>query len=170
MKPPELLQNIYWRTGFYSHIIFGGVALLIGWAQFPKRFRTKRIQLHRKIGFVYVVSAIISSLAGIVGGFIASGGIIAQAGFVMLGAIWFYTTLMAFIHIRKKNIAFHEKFMIYSYAICFSAVTLRLWMPFLIAIFGDFVSAYRVVAWLCWIPNLFVAYFIVKRKKQVFNT
>jgi len=29
--------------------------------------------------------------------------------------------------------------------------------------YQDFVPAYRVVAWLCWVPNLMVAYLIVKR-------
>ena len=65
--------------------------------------------------------------------------------------------------IKEGNIKRHQKFMIYSYAACFAAVTLRIWLPALIAIYQDFIPAYRIVAWLCWVPNIMVAYFIVKR-------
>ena len=50
--------------------------------------------------------------------------------------------------------------MIYSYAACFAAVTLRLWLPLLVFLFGDFIKAYVLVSWLCWVPNIIVAYFI----------
>ena len=53
--------------------------------------------------------------------------------------------------------------MIYSYAACFAAVTLRIWLPMLSALIGDFVIAYRIIAWLCWIPNIIWANQIVKR-------
>ena len=56
--------------------------------------------------------------------------------------------------------------MVYSYAVCFSAVTLRIWLPILIAITGEFESAYLIVGWLSWVPNLIVAYFIVNRKNR----
>ena len=55
--------------------------------------------------------------------------------------------------------------MIYSYAACFAAVTLRIWLPILTSILGEFLSAYRIVAWLCWVPNLIVAYIISNTKK-----
>jgi hypothetical protein len=40
---------------------------------------------------------------------------------------------------------------------------LRVWMPLLILVFGEFLIAYKIVAWLCWVPNLVFAYFWVKR-------
>jgi hypothetical protein len=56
--------------------------------------------------------------------------------------------------------------MIYSYAACFAAVTLRLWLPLLVIGFGDFIKAYTVVAWLCWVPNILVAYLIVRKLRS----
>ena len=56
--------------------------------------------------------------------------------------------------------------MIYSYAACFAAVTLRIWLPLLIVSLGDFITAYRIVAWLCWVPNLMVAYFLVDKRNE----
>ena len=53
--------------------------------------------------------------------------------------------------------------MIYSYAACFAAATLRLWLPALTSLTNDFIPAYRMVAWLCWIPNLVFAHYLQKK-------
>src|SRR5215212_10181532 len=65
LKSEALLANAFWNIGFYSHIVPGGIALLIGWIQFNKKIRTKRLTWHRTIGKVYVCAALISSFAGI---------------------------------------------------------------------------------------------------------
>jgi uncharacterized membrane protein len=162
-KTDFLLGNVFWNIGFYTHIVFGGVALLVGWIQFSSSLRNKHLQLHRFIGKIYVVAALLSSLAGIGIGIFATGGRQAALGFVCLGITWFTTTLVAYIYIRHMQVQQHRKMMIYSYAACFAAVTLRLWLPLLSAWLGDFTTAYRIVAWLCWVPNLFVANLIYRR-------
>lgn len=162
-KKPELLNSIFWNIGFYTHIISGGLALLVGWIQFSSKMRTRNILLHKQVGKFYLIAVFLSSIAGIYIGFYATGGIISSLGFISLGIIWFYTTLMAYLHIRNKRIEQHQKMMIYSYAACFAAVTLRIWLPILIMIFGDFNKAYVIVAWLCWVPNLLLAKLITSR-------
>ncbi len=162
-KPAWLLSSIYWNTGFYLHIIPGGVALLIGWMQFSTKLRLRYLSLHRGIGKIYVVAAIVSAMAGISIGFFATGGFIAAAGFICLGIVWFTTTLYAFVSIRQGKIVAHQRLMIYSYAACFAAVTLRIWLPLLTTWLGDFNTAYRIVAWLCWLPNMFVASLLCRR-------
>ena len=162
-KKPELLNSIFWNIGFYTHIISGGLALLVGWIQFSSKMRTRNILLHKQVGKFYLIAVFLSSIAGIYIGFYATGGIISPLGFISLGIIWFYTTLMAYLHIRNKRIEQHQKMMIYSYAACFAAVTLRIWLPILIMIFGDFNKAYVIVAWLCWVPNLLLAKLITSR-------
>lgn len=163
-KSESLLSNVVWNIGFYGHIMFGGIALLIGWMQFSKKMRTRHLNRHRLVGKIYVVSAIISGVCGIYIGFYATGGLISSIGFILLGVFWLYTTITAYKAIRKGDIELHQGFMIYSYALCFAAVTLRIWLPLLTIAFGDFVPAYRVVAWLCWVPNVVFAYFWVRRK------
>lgn len=162
-KSATLLADKVWQAGFYSHITFGGICLLIGWVQFNRKWRDTNLALHRRIGKIYVVSAIISSLAGIYIGFYATGGVIASLGFITLGIIWPLTTWQAYRHARNGETDPHRRLMYYSYAACFAAVTLRLWMPFLILVTGDFLQAYRIVAWLCWMPNIGVA-FLLNRK------
>src|SRR6185369_8208412 len=170
LKTEAVLTSPFWNIGFYSHIIPGGIALLIGWIQFNERIRTKRLTLHRMIGTVYVSAALVSSLAGIYISCYATGGIIASSGFMCLGLFWFYSTYRGYSSIIERNINAHKEMMIYSYAACLAAVTLRIYLPILSFAFGDFIKAYLVVAWVSWVPNLVVAFYINKRRKAAANT
>ena len=116
---------------------------------------------------MYVACVLPSSLASIGIGFFATGGLVAATGFICLGIIWFSTTLMLYLQIRRMQVEQHRVLMIYSYAACFAAVTLRLWLPLLILMLGDFAVAYPIVAWLCWVPNMLVAGLIVSRLKHL---
>jgi len=163
-KSDELLANVFWNIGFYGHILFGGLALTIGWVQFSKKMRKAYLTGHRTIGKVYVIAVLISGSCGIFIAFNATGGLVTTLGFMGLGIVWLYTTIKAYFAIRKGDLALHEGLMIYSYAACFAAVTLRIWLPLLTLTLGDFNTAYRIVAWLCWIPNIIFAFFWVRRK------
>jgi hypothetical protein len=163
-KSNELLASVLWKTAFYGHISFGGLALLVGWSQFVKKWRMQHLKWHRNIGKIYVVSALISGLCGVYLGFFATGGLVSSLGFISLGVIWLFTTSRAYIAVKNKDLSLHQGMMIYSYAACFAAVTLRIWLPFLTIVFGEFLLAYKIVAWLCWVPNMVFAYFWVKRK------
>lgn len=162
-KGVQLLSSTVWYTSFYTHITMGGLALLVGWAQFGKKWRDKHLRLHRNLGKIYVISAILSALSGIYIGFYANGGIISASGFVGLGVVWFFTTFRAYTSIKAGDVMTHQKMMIYSYAVCFAAVTLRLWLPLLGVILGNFGLAYIIVAWLCWVPNMWVAHRLVSK-------
>ncbi|WP_343485575.1 DUF2306 domain-containing protein [Allomuricauda sp. d1] len=163
-KSTELLANNLWNLGFYGHITFGGIALMTGWSQFSKKLRNKRLQLHRNLGKTYVFTVLISGICAVYIGFYATGGWATSLGFILLGLVWLSTTLSAYFAIRRKDIVMHQKMMMYSYAACFAAVTLRLWLPILHhVVFGEFLAAYKVVAWLCWVPNLMVAHFLVRK-------
>ncbi|HYO78416.1 MAG TPA: DUF2306 domain-containing protein, partial [Thermoanaerobaculia bacterium] len=92
-------------------------------------------------------------------------GWITHLGFGTLGAFLVFTTLAAFLAIRKGDVERHRSWMIRSYALMFAAVMLRLELPFLGAAFG-FDDGYRIVAWLCWIPNALVAEAIVRSRSS----
>ncbi len=92
----------------------------------------------------------------------ATGGIVASLGFIGMGSVWFLTTFKAYRDIRNRKILSHQRMMIYSYATCLAAVTLRIYLPIFISFFNDFNKAYVSVSWLSWVPNLIVAYFIIQ--------
>lgn len=166
-KSLDVLQSQIWKTAFFAHIIFGGISLFIGWRQFGSTFRNKYIKLHRIIGKLYISAVVISSVSAVYMGIYANGGIISSVGFIMLGFIWLITTLAGVTQIRKGNVIKHQQFMVYSYACTFAAVTLRLWYPLLQSIIHDPNKSYLAVAWLCWLPNLLVAYWINKKNLEI---
>lgn len=163
-KSTELLNQTLWNATFYLHISFGGLALLIGWLQFSNKLRSNNISLHRIIGKTYMIAVLISGLCSLYIALHATGGIVSIAGFFIMGIIWLTTTALGFKAIKNGDIASHRKFMVYSYASCFAAVTLRIWLPLLVIAFNAFNPAYRIVAWLSWVPNLIVAYFIANKR------
>ena len=161
-KPDTLLKDNLWHTCFYMHITFGGIALLTGWEQFSTKLRLKYLKAHKLIGKVYLVSVLLSGLAGLYIAFYATGGIISKLGFGALAVLWLFSAIMAYVRILQKNITAHQNWMLRNYALTFAAVTLRLWLPFSqIALHLDFIKAYHIAAWLCWLPNLFFAEVII---------
>jgi uncharacterized membrane protein len=163
-KSSDLLSSSIWQLFFNLHIIFGGIALLVGWTQFSEHVRNKYRNIHLVLGKIYVFAVFISGISALYIAVYATGGWVAKSGFFCLGIIWLFTTIQAYRHARSKFFSLHEKMMIYSFAACFAAVTLRLWLAPLSVLFGEFIPAYRLVAWLCWVPNIIVAFFIVRQK------
>ncbi|MBL7806559.1 MAG: DUF2306 domain-containing protein [Saprospiraceae bacterium] len=157
-KSDALWAATTYKAGFYTHVLFGGIAMLLGWAQFMPGWRRRFPQRHRQMGKGYVLAAIPASLAGVYLSFYAEGGLVGKTGFFLLGWIFLITTLLAYSAAKKQDFVVHERWMYYSYAACFAAVTLRLWMPILVPLFGSFTPAYQVVAWLCWVPNMLFAW------------
>lgn len=164
-KSDALFNHLGWRIGFYTHIVNGAVALLVGWTQFVKPWRTRYLQLHRWLGKLYVVAVTISAIAGISISPFSTTGFIAALGFGSLGVIWLLVTIQALRKVWARDLIKHEQLMVYSYAACFAAVTLRLWLPILLIGFQlKFSVAYPIVAWLCWVPNLLFAHWLAQKK------
>lgn len=162
-KTDEVLTDPAWNVGFYIHIAFAGLAMLAGWTQFSPRIRKLHLGIHRTLGKIYVASVMLGAPAGFLIALYATGGIVSSIGFATLAALWFSTTLVAYLAIRRLDTRTHEMAMIFSYSLCFAAVTLRLWLPVLIILMEDYYTAYRTVAWLCWIPNLIFAFIYTRR-------
>ncbi len=168
-KESALLESIVWNSAFYPHIILGGLALLIGWLQFNVNLRERYLKVHRTIGIIYLVSAVLSALSGLYIAFYATGGIVAKAGFTGLALVWLITTIQAYRVILKKEIKQHQILMTFSYAACLAAVTLRIWLPILTNVLDGFIPAYRIVAWLCWVPNIIVAFLITRKMNSTYT-
>lgn len=165
-KPADLRTSIWYLAVFYTHVAFGGLALLTGWSQFSERLRSRYLQTHRSVGKLYVLSVLLSSVSGFALAMFATGGLISVLGFTGLATAWFFSNVKAYTSIRNRQIAQHQNWMIRNYALTFAAVTLRLWLPFSQAVLHmDFILAYQIIAWMCWVPNLIVAELIISRNR-----
>ena len=79
----------------------------------------------------------------------------------MLAITWLITTAMAYLRVRQGDIVRHRMWMVRSYALTLAAVTLRIYLPITQIKGIPFESAYPVIAWMCWVPNLLLAEWLV---------
>jgi uncharacterized membrane protein len=158
--------NSFWYIMLYIHIVFGVLALVIGPFTLSSRLREKNVKRHRILGSIYMVSILFGGLAGLYLALNATGVWVAQLGFALLSIGWLITMFQALVHIKKRNIQGHQKWMLRNYALTFAAVTLRIWLPLFTVLFGfdHFQYSYAVIAWLCWVPNFIVMEWYIQRK------
>jgi uncharacterized membrane protein len=154
------------RLAFYLHIGFGGLALLLSPLQFVSRLRTRAPQVHRAVGRVVLGAIAIAGVAGLVLAPHNLAGPVGTAGFGLLAVLWLTFAATALRAIRRRDVGAHRRWMVRTFALTYAAVTLRLWLGVLIA--GQlslsgvgeqvaFDSAYLLVPFLSWVPNLLVA-------------
>lgn len=163
----ELIKSMLYLSGFYTHVIGGGIALITGSFQFFPKLRNRNISLHRLLGRIYVIACILSGIAGLGIAFFSTGGYITKVGFLFLAVIWLYTTTRAYLTIKQKKVAAHKEWMIRSYTMTFAAVLLRLQLPFYLDFMGmEFLDAYRIVSWSSWLPSLLLIEWLIQRQTE----
>ena len=146
------------------HIVGSMLALIIGPFQFLPGIRKGRwLKVHRWLGRTYLLSVLFGGLGGLFMAQVSYGGIVTHLGFGALACLWQYTGYRAYRHIRRKEIEGHRQWMIRNYALTFAGVMLRVWLPLSMGLGADFTTAYVIIAWACWVPNLFVAEWIICR-------
>jgi hypothetical protein len=156
----------YWRTSFYLHVFTSLFALLAGLSQFNRKLLWKRPKVHRTVGLLYwVVVLFIASPTGFIMAIHANGGLPARTSFVMLSLLWFATTLLAMIAIKNKQWELHGEWMLRSYALTLSAITLRFYALLfdLFQVHARPQEVYITIAWLSWVPNLIIAEVLIKK-------
>ena len=153
-------------TMLVTHIITAMLAILIGPFQFlPGLRKGRRLKIHRWLGRAYLLSVLFGGISGLYMAQFAYGGMITELGFGTLACLWLYTGYRAYRDIRNKNIEGHREWMIRNYALTLAGLMLRVWVPLSIPTGIDFAMAYRFIGWLCWVPNLFIAEWIVRRTR-----
>jgi len=152
------------RAAIYVHVFAAFFALALGPFQFSARLRTARLGLHRWMGRLYLgIGVLLGGISGLYIAFFAHGGAISMAGFACLALAWLYTGLRAYLAIRARDLVAHRRWMVRNFALAFAAVTLRIWVPLSFVAGLEFEAAYRVIAWLCWVPNLILAELLFNR-------
>jgi len=169
IKQSEVREIPNYLFFFYLHVYTSLFVLLAGFTQFNTNILSKHKNIHRWIGKMYVIVVLFfAAPSGFFIGCYANGGTTSIIAFLLLAVLWFVFTLKSFIAIKKGDVITHKKFMYRSFALAFSAVTLRLWKVILVYLFEPSpMDLYQIIAWLGWIPNLlFVEYLIIKKWKR----
>jgi uncharacterized membrane protein len=151
------------------HVLCGILALLIGPFQFVRRLRRRFVRFHRVAGAVYVASATGLGISGLILAPAAYTGLVASAGFTVLGLATLFTTWTALRMVFVGRYAEHRRWIIRSFSLIWAGVMLRVWVPVYLGLSGlglvdfSFETAYATIAWLCWVPNLLLALWITRR-------
>ncbi|MBL0274089.1 MAG: DUF2306 domain-containing protein [Chitinophagaceae bacterium] len=158
----------HWRVAFFIHVYASLWVLFAGFTQFSKKLLRYNPRLHRTFGYIYVTDVLlITGPAGLVMGFYANGGLFSRVAFVLLALLWIFFTVMALIRAKQKDFKAHRNYMIRSYALTLSALTLRAWKYGITnTVVLPPMDVYRVVAWLGWVGNLVVAEYLIYRYKR----
>jgi uncharacterized membrane protein len=167
LLPFELRVNLLHNPpAFVLHTSFGGLALLLAPWQFVGRVRRHHPHVHRWIGRLYVGCVLISGLAAYPVALGTIAGPVAAAGFSLMATVWLATTLIAWRAARRRAFAAHRRWMVRSFALSLSAVTLR--VALLAPTFWqvEFMPFYRSTAWLSWMVNLLLAELWLRRSER----
>jgi hypothetical protein len=156
-----------WKAAFYIHVFSAVIALFAGFTQFSSQFLKQYRNLHRLIGRIYVLDILVINFpVALIMGIYANGGLLGKTAFLLLDGLWFVFTYKAYASARNKNFATHKNFMIRSYALTFSAITLRTWKIILSHGFAIApAQLYIIDAWMGFVPNLIVAEWIIRNRK-----
>ncbi|WP_436492879.1 DUF2306 domain-containing protein [Actinokineospora sp. HUAS TT18] len=151
------------------HISGALLALLTGPWQFVRSLRNRWPSVHRFTGRAYVLGCLVGGVGGLALSTTAHGGWVSSLGFAGLAIAWLGTTVVAFALIRARRVEEHKRWMVRSFALTFAAVTLRLMLGLYQGFELDipFADAYAAIAWLCWVPNLAVAWWFTRTSQPL---
>jgi hypothetical protein len=159
----QALKWSFYEPVFFIHVFSSILLLPPGLVQFSPYVRKRWPHWHRLFGKSYVwLVLIFVAPTGIIMGLFANGGWSAQLAFCMLGLLWFMSTWYAMKCAMQRRWLEHRDWMIRSFALMLSAITLRLWKWILVALFHPHpMDVYRWIAWLGWGLNLIIAEYLI---------
>ena len=163
--PPPIVANAFANPWLAIHVIGAVLALIVGPFQFVGAIRSRWPAIHRAAGYTYLAACAVGVPAGLVLSFGATAGIVAGSGFAVLGLLTIYFTGQGFRTALARRFDEHREWMLRSYALTAAAITLRLMIPASFMLELDFTQSYRVIAWACWLTNLVIVEYYIRRTR-----
>jgi uncharacterized membrane protein YozB (DUF420 family) len=113
----------------YVHIAPGVVYLLGAPFQLSRRFRGRHPALHRRLGRLLLVAGLVSGvLSVVIGVWFPYGGAIETGAAVVFGAYFVTALVVAFLAIRRRDVARHRRWMIRAFAVALGVGSIRIWV------------------------------------------
>ncbi len=152
----EAITHTHYKVAFFSHVYTSIFVLLMGMTQFSGTLRRRFPAMHRSLGKGYVLLILfVASPSGLVMALYANGGLSSQISFSLQAVLWFAFTLLALRYAQARDWTRHREFMLRSYALTLSAISLRLFKWIIVStVAWPPMDTYRLVAWLGWGVNL----------------
>jgi uncharacterized membrane protein YozB (DUF420 family) len=114
-----------------GHVALASVAMVTAVAQIWPGLRRSHPLLHRRVGRLYVCTAIPAALCAMVIGAATPFGPILAVGNVVLAALWLWFTINGYLAAKARRFVEHRRHMIRSATLALSIITNRVWTPLL---------------------------------------
>jgi len=118
-----------------GHVMLASVAMVTAVAQIWPGLLARRPALHRRVGRVYVYTAIPAAVCAMVIGAATPFGPLLAVSNVLLASIWLWFTINGYLAARQRRFAQHRRDMILSATLALSIITNRIWTPVLVIAF-----------------------------------
>jgi hypothetical protein len=113
----------------YLHIVPGMIYLIGACFQLSRRFRTRHIVVHRRLGKIVLGAGLISGVFAIVFGAPNSYGGLGESVATVVFSCYFLIALgLALRAILRRDVTSHRRWMIRAFAIGLAVGTIRLWV------------------------------------------
>lgn len=133
----------FWLQVMYIHVGMACVAMATGFLNLMTGIHARYRKFHRVNGYVYVLAVLVVVITSGYMAPYATGGKIGSMGFNLLNMLWLAVTTTGVVHILRKRISLHRRWMMRSYAFCFTNLLIHLFTFVLNRIIGiDYVTGY----------------------------
>jgi hypothetical protein len=164
----QQLYGAYWphRWWLLVHVTAGLVAIFTGPVQLWLGFNDRRMETHRRLGIVYMLSIAIGAPTGLYLAVNTDSGVIAGAGLAGLSIAWALTAGMAYAAVRRHLYDQHKEWMVRSFVVTLAFVSSRLFVGVgMAAGVQDFQTAFAMAIWASWALPLLVTEVVLQGRK-----
>lgn len=162
----ELARYSGRQSWLFMHLGGGMIALLVGPGQLWLGQKRRRLDVHRRLGLVYIGSVAVSVTAAFYLATHTTVGWVFGAGLMGLAIAWVVTTGLAFAAVRRGLLHQHQEWMIRSYVVTFGFVFFRIFVGISQATgIGTVPEQLAAASWFCWAAPLLVTEAILQGRK-----
>ncbi|MCW1923731.1 DUF2306 domain-containing protein [Luteolibacter arcticus] len=158
-----------WLLCLYVHVASGVVCLIASLPQLSRMVLRGFPKLHRWSGRIYAATMLILVCpSGMYLALHAKGGVLGKAGFLLLGAATFHTTLRGVTSMigGSRDLAAHRGWMTRSFAFAASAITFRILHLVFFQLGLAEETNYVTSLWLSVLGNAAVAELVLRRRSR----
>src|SRR3954452_1868062 len=178
LAPHYADQGSLVAVAFLGHVVAGGLALLLSPMQIAARLRARAPRLHRVAGRVMFAAIAVAGCTSLVIAPFDTAGPVGTIGFGITGIVWLFCAAAALRGIRRRDVAAHRRWAVRTFALTYTAVTLRLLslpLTALLVVLGMNAGvagarAYAALALLSWVIDLAAAeWYLATRRRRAVN-
>lgn len=156
-----------YQAAFYTHIVSGPVALLLGLVLVSDVFRQRWPTWHQRLGKLQALNVLAFVVpSGLVMAFRARSGAIAGTGFAALALATAFCVALGWRAAVRRQFGIHRDWMWRCYLLLCSAITLRLAAGLATVLGSEATWLYPATAWASWLLPLGILELVLRASNR----